>query len=253
MIFNSNYKDKNSIVIENTKIRAEIIPVPGGKLASFINKETGFEYLLQRANELYRNQPFGGVFVEGECSGYDDMFPTIDQCVYENEPWKGVEMVDHGEVWSLPWEYETDNDSLRLSVEGVNFPYKLEKHIYFSTTNSLRIDYDLTNYSPYDFEFLWAGHIMLNLEEGVKVQVPEGCKQTVTVLSHGKRKFGDINNWPFLSDQQGNDYRADIARPKDTNGFEKYYFKDILEDGWCILKYPDNKTTLQISFPVSTI
>lgn len=253
MIFNSYYKDKKSIVLENRKIRAEFIPAPGGKLASFINKETEYEYLLQRCNESYRNQPFGGNFVEGECSGYDDMFPTIDKCNYENIPWQGVEMVDHGEVWSLPWEFEVDSHSLHLSVEGINFPYKIEKHIYFIAPNSLRIDYTLTNYSSYDFEFLWAGHIMLNIEKGTKVEVPKGCAQIVSVLSNGKRSFGEVNNWPFLNDSQGKNYRADIARSKETKGFEKYYFKDKLESGWCVLKYPETKNILKISFSTDVI
>ena len=83
MIALSKYKNKKSIVLESTKIRAEFIPDPGGKLASFINKETGYEYMLQRKNEKYLEQPFSGVFVDGECSGFDDMFPTIDTCKYQ--------------------------------------------------------------------------------------------------------------------------------------------------------------------------
>ncbi len=106
MVIPSKYKNKNSIVLESTRIQAEFIPDPGGKLASLINKETDYEYVVQRKNELYRDQPFDGVFVKGECSGFDDMFPTIDVCNYENEPWKGVKMADHGEVWSLPCEYK---------------------------------------------------------------------------------------------------------------------------------------------------
>src|SRR5665647_2081895 len=99
----SRYKNKDSVVLESTRIRAEFIPDPGGKMVSLINKETGYEYLVQRKNEIYSDQPFDGVFVKGECSGFDDMFPTIDVCSYENEPWKGVKMADHGEVLSLPW------------------------------------------------------------------------------------------------------------------------------------------------------
>jgi hypothetical protein len=194
MISLSSYKNKKSIVLESTKIRAEFIPAPGGKLASLINKETGYEYLLQRKNEIYRDQPFGGVFVDGECSGFDDMFPTIDSCKYENEPLKGVVMADHGEVWSLPWDYEVDNLWVRMSVKGVRLPYKLEKNISFVGENTLRIDYTLTNLSSFDFEFLWAGHLMINIEEGTEVKVPDDCRQTVTVLTNGKGAFGDINN-----------------------------------------------------------
>jgi hypothetical protein len=253
MINHSVYKNKKSIVLENTKIRAEFIPDPGGKLASLINKETGYEYLIQRKNPIYRDQPFDGVYVDGECSGYDDMFPTIDTCKYENEPWKGVDMADHGEVWSLPWEYAADDFALHMTVKGVRFPYKLEKRIYFRNENSLRLDYTLTNISPFDFEFLWAGHLMINIIEGTKVEVPDDCKQMVTILTNGNGAFGDINDWPFLKDKYGNNYRADIARSEDVMGFEKYYFNNRLEDGWCKLKYPDGKNILKISFPVSTV
>jgi len=253
MISLSNYKNKKSIVLENTRIRAEFIPEPGGKLTSLINKETGYEYLIQRKNEIYRDQPFDGVFVDGECSGYDDMFPTIDICKYENEPWEGIGMADHGEVWSLPWEYTMDNLSLHMAVKGVRFPYKLEKKIYFINENTLRLDYTLTNYSPFDFEFLWAGHLMINIEEGTIVKVPDDCKEAVTILTNGKGAFGDINNWPFFKDKSGNTYQADTCRSKEVMGFEKYYFNNRLEDGWCKLKYPDNRNNLKVSFPVSTV
>jgi len=253
MINLSKYKNKTSIVLESTKIRAEFLPDPGGKLSSLINKETGYEYLVQRENVTYRDQPFNGVYVDGECSGFDDMFPTIDKCKYENEPWKGVDMADHGEVWSLPWEYEEDKFALAMSVKGMHFPYKLGKNIYFKNENSLRLDYTLTNNSPFDFEFLWAGHFMINILEGTKVLVPDDCKKVVTILTNGEGSYGDIKDWPFFKDKYGNNYRADISRSKDVLGFEKYYFINRLKVGWCELKYPDNKNKLKISFPVTTV
>lgn len=241
------------MVLENEKIRAEFIPDPGGKLASLINKETGYEYLVQRKNKHYRDQPFEGVYVNGECSGYDDMFPTIDPCTCENEPWIGIEMADHGEVWSLPWQYSVRNNSLHLSVKGIRFPYVLAKDFYFSNDDSLRLDYTLTNCSPFYFEFLWAGHLMVNIEEGTKVKVPDNCTHAVTVLSGGSGKFGDINNWPFLRDSNGSLYRADICRSKDTGGFEKYYFTNRLTKGWCELIYPGAANRLSVSFPTETV
>ncbi|MDR1720257.1 MAG: hypothetical protein LBR67_09120 [Dysgonamonadaceae bacterium] len=249
----STYKNKKCFVLENDSIKAKFIPAPGGKLASLLNKNTGYEYLVQRENKYYREQPFGGVFVEAECSGYDDMFPTIDTCKYEDEPWEGVEMADHGEVWSLPWKFEVKNDTLYMSVKGVRFDYTLEKQVYFTDKGSLRLDYTLTNDSLFDFAFLWAGHLMINMEEGTVVKVPEDCKQTVTVLTNGPGKFGDLRQWPFFNDSQGNPYRADICRSRSTCGFEKYYFTNKLADGWCELIYPDVRNSLIVSFPVETV
>jgi hypothetical protein len=253
MISLSYYKNKKSIVLENSRLRAEIIPDPGGKLASLVNKETGYEYLVQRKNIQYREQPFGGVFVDAECSGYDDMFPTIDTCKCENEPWKDVEMADHGEVWSLPWDYSVNGSELRMFVHGVRFPYRLGKQISFSSENSLRIDYTLVNLSPFDFDFLWAGHLMINLEEGTKLLLPEDCKEAVTVLSNGPRAFGDVTNWPHFSDKNGNLFDASESGPKEAGRFEKYYFVNKLKEGWCNLIYPDNKTKLEVSFPAEKI
>ena len=83
-------------------------------MVSLVCKETGYEFLVQRKGKTYREQPFDGVYVEGECSGYDDMFLTVDECYYENDPWKGIKMADHGEVWSLPWECEIINNCLQF-------------------------------------------------------------------------------------------------------------------------------------------
>lgn len=56
----SKYKDKTSIVLENDRIRAEFIPDPGGKAVSFIDKVCGYEFLVQRPGEIYRDQPLRG-------------------------------------------------------------------------------------------------------------------------------------------------------------------------------------------------
>jgi len=247
MIKHSKYKNKDSLVLESSKIRAEIIPNPGGKVASLINKQTGYEYMLQRPSSTYKDQPFGGNYVEGECSGFDDMFPTIDECLYLDHPWEGIKMMDHGEVWSLPWEYELSNEKLSLEVLGVNFPYKLRKQLSFQDENTLLVDYRLTNLGETSFEFLWAGHMMINIEEGTKLNVPEDCKQAVRILTNGKGKFGDTHEWPFILGDNGR-YRADISRAEITKGFEKYYFTNQLAKGWCNLAYPDQNNSLTIEF-----
>ena len=82
---------------------------------------------MQRPEPAYKLQPFDGDYVAGECSGLDDMFPTIDACYYDRFPWQGVKMADHGEVWSLAWEAQAQGDCLHFGVNGVRFPYRLEE------------------------------------------------------------------------------------------------------------------------------
>ena len=248
------YKNKPSIVLENEILRAEFLPHPGGKMVSLVSKRTGYEFLVQRPAPVYREQPFAGVYVDGECSGFDDMFPTIDTCICENTPWQGIEMADHGEVWSLPWDIvSTDANAVTFAVHGVRFPYRLEKHIVLTENGSLRFNYTLTNLSPFDFEYLWAGHLMFNVEEGAKISVPDDCREMVSILSNSGLKFGDVHRWPYLKDATGALYRADIVRSKDVKGFEKYYFTNPLKQGWCKIEYPHQQKKIRISFSTETV
>lgn len=248
------YKTKQSIILENDTLRAEFLPDPGGKMASLISKRTGFEFLVQRPSPVYREQPFAGVYVNGECSGFDDMFPTIDVCHCDSHPWQGAELADHGEVWSLPWKVvAADKDSLTMSVHGVRFPYLLKKRIALTKNAAIRFEYELTNLSPFDFEYLWAGHFMINIVEGAKVCVPEDCREMVTILSNSGLKFGDIHRWPHLKDANGQSYRADVVRSKSVKGFEKYYFTNSLKQGWCRLEYPNQRDNFRLTFSTETV
>lgn len=252
-MYPSTYKNKKSIVLESTWIRAEFTPEPGGKMVSLKDLSNGYEYLVQREGNIYRDQPFGGNYVAGECSGYDDMFPTIDACDYHAEPWKGTPMSDHGEVWSLPWKAETGADHLKLTAKGMRFPYILEKEISFLAEDTLRLHYQLQNTGTHDFEFLWAGHFMINIEPGTRVELPDECKKAISILSNSSRSYGEIMDWPAFSNADGKPYQADIARPPESKGFEKYYFSDKLKEGWCRLVYPDNQKKLTISFSTDTV
>ena len=250
----SRYKDKESVVLESSTMAVSVIPSVGGKVASLVDKAAGYEFMVQRAGSLYRDQPYDGVYVEGECSGFDDMFPTIDECHYESFPWKGTRLPDHGEVWSLPWEHEVGSDSLRLWVHGVRLPYLLEKRLSFTAENTLRIAYTLFNQSPFDLDFLWAAHVMANIEEGSRILLPPCCRTAVTTLSRSGRmgRYGDAVIWPEHAGPDGQRHRADLTRPGSVHDMEKYYFQDALDEGWCAVRAPAGGL-LALSFPVARV
>jgi len=167
-LYESCYKDQPAMTLESDVLRAQFLPGTGAKMASLVYKPREFELLVQGPGDTYLTQPFGGEYVAGECAGFDDMFPTIDRCYCDQYPWQGIEMADHGEVWSLPWDLRTGADHIELGVHGVRFPYRLEKRAAFPTATTLRLDYRLTNLSHFDLDFVWAAHMMINLE-------PDAC------------------------------------------------------------------------------
>ena len=254
-IYPSTYKDQPASTIESEVVIAKFLPSIGAKLASLVYKPLGFELLVQRPNEKYLLQPFDGDYVAGECSGMDDMFPTIDACFYDRYPWEGTKMADHGEVWSLVWDHGLQDERLYFGVNGVRFPYRLEKWISFPVPETLRIEYRLTNLSDFELDYLWAAHPMFNLEQGAELILPEGVSRIVHTFHIGGDfgRYGDEYPWPeaVLPDGQAIDFRK--LRPKSTRQAYKYYIKGRMPSGWCALTYPRSNFTLHMSFPVENV
>jgi hypothetical protein len=251
----SRYKDQEAVTIESSSIRAQFLPQIGAKMCSLVYKPLDFELLVQRPNKQYLLQPYDGDYVAGECSGFDDMFPTIDECHHDTYPWKGTRLPDHGEVWSIPWRHTSTDSSLHFSVYGVRFPYRLEKWVRYADDHRLHIAYKLTNLSPFDFGFLWAAHTMFYLEEGCELVLPPGVKSIISTLSYSGDlgRYGDEFPWPSFTLPDGRQRDLRYPRPKSAKDAAKYYVKGRLPEGWCALTYPQRGLTLTLSFPVDKV
>ena len=101
IITKSNYKNVFALKLETEYYTALVLPNEGGKIASFFDKRKGKEYLLQNPSKRYLHVGLTDEFEKGECSGFDDMFPTIDPVTVG-----GKEYPDHGEVCRVPFSYE---------------------------------------------------------------------------------------------------------------------------------------------------
>lgn len=255
-IYPSQYKDQNAISIESSLILAQFLPGIGAKLSSLVYKPRNLELLVHRPDPKYRIAPYDGDYVaQGECSGLDDMFPSIDRCYYERFPWQGTLIPDHGEVWSLPWECRIESDRLHFSVHGVRFPYQLEKWVSLRDEGALHIDYRVTNLSGFDFDFLWAAHPMFVLEEGAQVRLPGGVHHIVTAFSAtgSMGKYGEVLDWPDATLPGGQTLDLSRMRPASVRQASKYYIKGKLPEGWCTLTYPKSMLDLTLSFPVESV
>jgi hypothetical protein len=253
--YKSEYKGQEAVSIETGSILAQFLPLIGSKMCSLVYKPLGSELLVQRPGKEYLLEPYGGDYVAAECSGFDDMFPTIDKCFYETYPWQGTPIPDHGEVWSIPWDCSVEDDGLRFVTCGVRFPYKLEKWVYFADDTILRIDYRLSNLSSFDFDFMWAGHPMFYLEEGCELVLPPGVKGIVSTLSYSGAlgRYGDEFAWPTFRLPDGTERDLRRIRPEKTKDAEKYFVKGKMPEGWCALKYRQSDFTLALSFPVAQV
>lgn len=248
-ISSGTYKDVDAIILENEVLKVAVLPEWGSKTASIIWKQTGYELLWQNPLPRFEKAGYGAPYPDGDKSGFDEMFPTISRCYYEDSPWEGVEAPDHGEVWSIPWQYEISGESLDMSVDGVRFPYLLQKTIRLSGS-SLRIDYTAKNKSSYPLSFIWAAHPLFNTCPGMELKVPQGMDTIVTSVSGDPLgDYGKTHPFPICTDVKGKKFDLSHVPGRSTRGYQKYYFQGKVPEGWCELCNPEEKLTVRLSYP----
>ena len=247
MIKNTTYKDQQTITIDSGKASFTFLPSHG---ASMVSAKLGDrEFMIQRPEPTYRTVPFDGDYVEAECSGMDDMFPTIDVCHYESFPWQGVKLADHGEAWNLPCKAEIDGETVRFTSHGVRLPYIFHKDISMKDDHTLRIDYRAENPTDFPMDFLWACHTMLKAEPGLKLIVPDNCTKAQAVFEENGSigDYADEFDYPVHVDKNGVSHDFSVmGEPRNCN--EKYYFKYPVSKGFCAIEHADG-AKFEMRFP----
>lgn len=256
-IFEDEYKGKKRITMESERLMVSFIPV-GSRMVSLIDKSSGREFLLQGKSEKCITGTYDSYLPDFDPFGFDEMFPTINECFYEDYPWKGVRIPDHGEVWSLEWDCGIySDDSLGMSVHGIRLPYRLEKRISFRQDHILRIDYRACNLSPFYMNFLWAAHPMIKVEENSEVILPPESKTGFCVYDDGGR-LGGFGSLFDISGKVGNDgvkggEVTHVIRDRSYKCTEKYYIHDRLSNGRCGIRYLSDGTVIMLDFPIDTV
>ncbi|WP_438347687.1 hypothetical protein ACP8HI_18705 [Paenibacillus sp. FA6] len=233
----------------NSMIQLTIAPQLGSKVISLKNLKTGREW-LSRTDQPLGNKGYASSFADNDGSGWDEMFPTINACHYPTFPWQGVELPDHGEVWSIPWHVIVHEGQLSSDVYGVRMPYHLKKSYSFTKEQRLRIDYSVQNLSSFPFSFLWAAHPLFQVEEGMEIIVPRELDTIVVSYSQDGRlgQMGDIQKWPIPFADQGQT-RLNLVEAAAARTAEKYYFQGELPEGKASLYDPVTEEQLTIIFP----
>lgn len=220
------YKDRPAIRVDTGALAALFLPEDGGKLAS-LKARDGYEYLYQGPESRYRRLTVDGSYIEAECSGWDDMFPTIDPYQPEGLP----PYPDHGEICRIPLEHIHGADSDLLRADSRLFPVSFSKEIRALKDGGLSLRYTLRNDGREPFPCLWAAHCMLRAEDEAEILTPYAPDAPIRLM------FGpDGQSRHRLSNDPGNDSAY------------KYYYTDPIPEGWCGCRYPGRKETLLLRY-----
>ena len=126
--------------LESDQLSVEVV-TRGARITSLKSRLDGREWLAQPAGTVASEPAYGARFTDTDHFGWDEMFPSVDDCVYPTEPFAGLEVVDHGELWNLSWEtLEASATTIAQRVQSKRFAYTFERTLVLDGS-MLRADY----------------------------------------------------------------------------------------------------------------
>ncbi len=230
------FKGLNSIVIENQYLRCEWLPEYGSKLVSLkSNKDGDFcELLHQAKTPILRLPEYGADFTEFDMSGFDECFPTIDQCQFPCGHKCGITVPDHGELWTLAWEVVDYSDSeITFAVVSPQFGYRLEKCITLKN-ETLVSRYQLTLIdNQTKLPFIWTPHVLFQVNPNLRFIIPSHMDQIVTVSDNAGALGNNRTVHPYPNTRDLDQKPLDLSTidSEDARNCEKYYFLNTLLPG----------------------
>ncbi|WP_211588716.1 DUF4432 family protein [Allorhizocola rhizosphaerae] len=195
-------------VLENERLRVELLPDKGTDVVSFYDKRRELD-LAWRAPGTPRRD---GTFLDTYPGGWQEVLPNGGvPSVY-----RGAAFDQHGSVATIPWESLGDST---FTVATPRYPLRVTKKLRLDG-GSLHITETLTNDAPVQVEAMWGHHLTFGrpfLRVGCRVRLPEG----VTVIPHaeaidprGRRRTTDLSAVPAPGDP------SDICYVKGASWYE---------------------------------
>ena len=240
------YRNMQALYLENDLLRVAVLPEVGGKIASVYHKPQAFEAIFQPGSGSYSVPTYGAPFKNYGASGIDDCLPNIDLGRYPEAPFQGLELPDHGEVWSLPWAFQMEEEVLTGSVRGRCLPYTFVRKMELNQ-NELALKYTLRNDGTAPLRCLWTFHGLLACDEASEIHLAEVQKVVNVKESRHLGPPGTVHDFP-LSRYEGHDVALNRIRPKTSCNREKYYVDPSERTGDASMTLNQNRLRLCLRF-----
>lgn len=171
-----------SLCVHTGSIELTLIPELGGKISSLRDRRSGREWLWRHPRFPYKRVPYGSSYIaEADTGGWDECFPSVSACSYPSEPWQGIAIQDHGELWSQVPKFEiverAETLTLRTRWQGVALPYTFTRTVTLAPNSSvIRANYEVVNNANQSINYVWSIHPLLSIDPGMVLALPHSAR-----------------------------------------------------------------------------
>ncbi|MGA2629073.1 MAG: hypothetical protein ABSG54_02560 [Terriglobia bacterium] len=238
-----------AIQLENKWLKVSILPGVGAKIYDLVWKPTGKNILWHNPRILPQTYPIESGFDNYWCGGWDDAFPTCDECVFRGQRYPSL-----GELRSLRWKVDSTGRQggsavARLSTFGPISPVSAVKTVTIEgQAPVVRMHYKIVNLGPMNVDFLWGTHPAVSITDHTILHIParHGIAAQCNDLALGH--VGQRYDWPILETKSAR-IAMDKVQGIDANLCFGHYAID-LEDGWYAIEDAESGEGFLVRFPL---
>lgn len=242
---NWTYHGFRAVVLENRHVRAVVLPELGAKVWSLIDKAADRELLWHNPRVSPRPVHYGAAYDDWFCGGWDELFPNDAPTAVAGEPYP-----DHGELWSMPFAWETTREdgavSLHMRRSGIVTNTHVEKWITLRADESLlHFTHRISNAGPAPLDYLWKLHPALRVTPAARIDIP--ARQVLVDPGFRDRLATEAFTWPFAPTAAGGAIDVRQVPPYEAATCDFYYAVE-LDAGWCALTDTATKSGFGLVF-----
>jgi hypothetical protein len=246
-----------SVVLESDDLRVVVLPDKGAEIHRLVHRESDVDVLFHGpwGLQLPDAPPLEGSgddeFMWNYAGGWQELFPSVNEaCTY-----RGRRIPFHGEVATLPWEYEVLSDrEVRFTTRCRETTFELERTLRVDDAKpELEIESVATNVGDEPAHFVWGQHCVLGpplLEDGCRLELPARTIVTRPELWEPETAAlvpGQLQAWPnALLRAGGTTDLREIPGPE-RRSHDDMYVGD-LEATWLALSNPRLGLTFRLEW-----
>ena len=221
-----------TIDIQTRTLRLKTIPELGFKIASIVYKPLEKEFLFQPTKRKYKIPNFKDDFSKYDTSGFDEMLPTVDACLYPEGEFKGAYLPDHGDLWTLPFDVKVEGEKLAGRANLKSLPLSFEKKISIKDETTIEMEYKVKNLGDKRLYYLWTLHGLNNFDDHTEFIFSEDMNKVINVQGDE-----DLNKMDLKS----------LKAYEDKKTY-KYYFWGEIKTGKIGIRYKKERLEYIINY-----
>ncbi len=236
-----------SIVMENSRIRAVIVPELGGRVWELEDRVLQRQWIWHREDvPLVRTAP-GSSYDEVWAGGWEQLFPNDAAGEFQ-----GRLLPDHGEWWTMSWEASAAREGgdavVRLKGTTASRRAACEKEFRLpDDSNLLSVSYSIRSEETEAFHFLFKEHLPVLITPYCKLVIPGG-KVLPVDPAFGNLLVGEPGPFDWPARGAGGSPLGLTRIPPPSSRTREFVYVTNLPAGWCGVDDLDRQASLRFHF-----